>query len=251
MKKAIPSLLLALLMLSCGLLKAQSFGLERPVTDRNLYFGFKVGINAMDMAYSKDRVHFVNHSVLYQRPFSKDALGCLVGGVTFERTLPRFSYGLEGMLTGTNAVAPADTTKFHYATQDTAYFLHVRVPIRLNLLKDKKVTPYLFVAPDVSTYIDHKIGKKGPHSIWNGMEVNWGSNNTNWFDIHLIAGAGMNVRIDWGDYEFCARLEAGYNLGLLNTIPKELKLQRKTRGWETTIGLSFPLFKNPSYQWFM
>lgn len=252
MKKTISSLLVALLLFSCGMLKAQTFGIERPIMDRNLYLGFKVGINAMDMAYSKNRVSFVNHSVLYQNPLK--AIDCLAGGITLERTLPMFSYGLEVMVTGTNAVKPADNTEFHYASQDSAFFVHVRVPIRVNLMRNKKTTPYLFVAPDVSTYIDYEFNEKlGIHgqSIWNGIAMQWGDSNAAWFNVHVLAGVGMNIRVEIGDYEFCTRVEAGYNLGLLNTLSKNLELERKTRGWEATVGLSFPLFKNPSFQWFM
>lgn len=250
MKKTIYLILSAVFLLSCGLLKAQVIGIESPIAEKNIFIGIKGGVNAMDMVYRTNENSFVNHSVLYQRPYQ--ALSCLVGGITVERTTPRFSYGAEVLITGLNAQKPADESR--YAEHDSAFFANLRIPVRLNLFTKSRVVPYVFVAPQISTYIDakitDKIGFKG-YSKWNGVSMDWGRRNAAPIHLSVLAGLGINYKIDIKNYEVLTRLEAGYQLGLLNTLPSNINMSRKARGWEATISLSFPLFTNPHYSWLM
>ena len=204
----------------------------------------------MDMVYRTQDNSYVNHSVLYQRPYQ--AISCAMGGITLERVTPRFSYGVEVSVSGWNAVKPAD--EIRYAEQDSAFFANLRIPVKLYLVTNAKALPYVFVAPQVSTYLDaqitNKIGFKG-YSKWNGVSMDWGTRNATPIHISVLAGLGMDYRIDIKNYEIRARLEAGYQLGLLNTLPSTINMSRKARGWEATIGVTFPLFTNPHYSWLM
>lgn len=250
MKKSILFILTAILFLSCGLLRAQDFGIESPINEKNIAIGVKGGISVMDMAYNTGSKSYVNHSILYQQPWK--AIHCFAGGVSVERTTPRLSYGVELLLTGLDARKPADTVR--YAERDSAFYAHLRIPVRLNLYKGHKFIPFVFVAPSVSSYlylpISDKLSYNG-YSVWNGVGVDWGTKNARMLNVNVMAGAGVDYRIDIGNYEIRARFEAGYQIGLLNTVPSNLPMTRKTRGWEATVGLVFPLFKNPHYSWLM
>lgn len=250
MKKSILIILTATMMLSCGWLHAQDFGIESPVNEKNIGIGLKGGLSAMDMAYKMGKNSFVNHTVLYQHP--ERAIHCFAGGITVERITPRLSYGLELMLTGLDAVKPADSIR--YVEQDSAFYAHIRIPVRLNLLKGRKFIPYVFIAPEVSTYLYLPITEKhtiNGYSVWNGVGMNWGNKNAAPLNVSVLAGAGVNYKIEIGNYEILARFEAGYQYGLLNTLPNGIGMSRKMRGWEATVGLVFPLFKNPHYTWLM
>ncbi len=250
MKKSILFILSAVLMLSCGWLHAQDYGIESPITEKNIGIGIKGGINAMDMAYHIGDRSFVNHTVLYQHP--EQAFHCVTGGLSVERITPLLSYGVELMVSGVDARMPKDTIR--YAERDSSFFVQLRLPVRLNLKHGKKFIPYLFVAPEVSTYLYLPINDKytiNGYSVWNGVAMNWGTKNAATLHLNVIAGAGVNYKIEIGNYELLARLEAGYKMGLLNTLPNDIGMTRKMMGWEATIGLVFPLFKNPHYSWLM
>lgn len=231
-----------------SLVKAQSIGDESLVMKKNIFIGVKGGVTAMDMQYKNPNDNgFVNHSALYQG--IGNLKGCWTGGFFVERTLPRFSYGVELTLNRLNAISRPE--KPHYATQDSAYLASVRIPVRFKFLEDKLISPYIFVAPSIGTYVSDSIGGIGfsNYSVWNGEPVQWGTKNTTSIHLNVLAGAGMEGKIKVGLYEVRARLEVCYNLGLLKMTPKEFPFERRTRGWEATIGLAFPLFLNPSYTW--
>lgn len=262
MKKRTVLLAIALVF-TCLSLKAQ-IGVEDPVLKENVFIGFKGGLTAMDMAYQKGSVSFVNHSVLIDNPINllrhpSNLLSCGVAGITAERSLTGFSYGLELFVSGLNAKSQV-TGSDHpvYVKQDSAFFVNLRVPLRLKFLNKPKayhsvrIHPFVFVAPNVSTYLYLPI-KEGlvlnGYSIWNGEGIVWGTKNINLLQLSVVGGLGAEGDIDIGNYLIRVRLEAGYNYGLLDMSPKELGISRKMRGFEATLGVSFPLFTNPHYSW--
>ena len=250
------SVLLAfVLTLTCLSMRAQS--IEDPILKNNIFIGLKGGVTAMDMAYQKGNTSFVNHSILLTNP--KNVLSCMVAGLTVERSLPAFSYGVECLLTGLNAQsANTGNGQYSYVKQDSAYFVNVRVPIRVKFFNkqrpDRSVAfhPYVFVAPNVSTYIYAPLSENltvNGYSVWNGEGIEWGSKNINFINLSVVGGIGLESDIEVGLYVIRARFEAAYNYGLLNMAPESLGMDRKTRGWEATLGVSFPLFTNPHYTW--
>lgn len=247
MKNIIRCLIVLALALSVSFAEAQVIGKESPVMAKNIYIGFKGGVSAMDMRYKNGRGDsFVNHTALYQG--FDNIKGCLTGGIFVERTLPGWSYGLEFNFNMMNAITRPE--KPHYALQDSVFLASIKIPVKLVFLEDYLFSPYLFVAPEVGTYVSDTTFSITSHSIINGQPVVWGSANARKLHLNMIAGFGVDGKIQIGLYEFKARFEAGYRLGLLNTMAKDIPFARKIRGWEATIGLAFPLFLNPSYPWF-
>lgn len=274
MKKLILPLLLLCAVLCSTPMEAQSyrrsrasnrsFGLERRVPLKNIYLGVKAGTNALGMRYTQQ---VVKRDTLIYNPsalWKGDLINCLSGGITVERTLPHFSYGVEGMIMGLDARS-TDTVKPVFE-RDSAWLVDIRIPLRLKFLEDYACSPYVMVAPSFGTYLSviDSVATDGNvisyaingQSEWNGMIINWGTNNTRSFHFGLLAGIGMDVKIPIGNYEAKLRVETTYQLGLSNLFPKkfsnkDLKVSRTLRGLEATIGISFPLFGNPHYSWMM
>ena len=258
MKKWIIFLFLWGLLMPLTQANAQTFGLERRVPLKNLYLGVKGGVNALGVRYTnkvdKDLIVISAPSKLWQG----ELLGCLTGGVMVERTLPHFSYGLEAMITGLDAQTP-DSILPNMA--DSAWLIDVRIPVRLRFLEDEWCSPYVVVAPCVGSYLTLPRGNVNGHSEWNGVPVEWGHKNTQTHHVSLLAGVGMDVKIPIGNYEAKVRIEGNYQLGITNLFPKQdnhpeegkatSQATRKTRGFEATVGVCFPLFINPHYAWLM
>lgn len=248
MKKLLISLLLVLFTLPITLLKAQPIGFEPRVPLKNIYFGLKGGVNATGVRYTGEHYNtdshkmedysFVNLSTLYKG----DVASCLVGGLTVERTLPHFSYGLEGVVIGLNALSRDSVAS--PAKQDSAFLVDIRIPLRVRFLEYYVCSPYFFVAPSAGTYLFEG------RSVWNGTDIEWGTKNTRTYHFSVYAGIGMDVKIPMDNYEAKLRVECGWNQGVMNLNPKKGS-SRKLEGWEATIGISFPLFDNPSYSWMM
>lgn len=253
MKKATRFLLLAALALGCVMGKAQTFGVESPVMEKNILVGFKAGINALDMAYSKGSTQFVNPSVIYSAPLRM--LSCVSGGIFVERSIPHFSYGLELNVNGLNATRAnsANDSIVSYVTHDSSFFVNVRIPLKVKFWDSKSISPYLFVAPSIGTYLYGNFGSMviNGYSVWNGQAIHWGDNNTTKFQISVFAGVGLEGKININLYQIRVRFEAGYNYGITNMTPSNLGFNRSMRGWEATLGIAFPLLVNPSYGWMM
>ena len=217
--------------------------------DKNIFVGFKGGITALDMRYSNSDNSFINHSALYQNPLKK-VTSCFIGGIFVERSIPKYSYGIELMVYGLNAASKEDHP--HYASNDSAFFACVRIPLKVKFMEDRLFSPYLYVAPSIGTYVSDSIAGVGfdGYSIWGGEAIQWGTKNTRNVNLNVIAGAGVEGKIPVGLYEFRVRFEAGYNFGLLNMNAADLNFKRRVMGWEATLGVAFPLFLNPSYSWF-
>jgi hypothetical protein len=245
MKKIVRCLIVMTFVLSASFAEAQVIGKESLVMKKNIFIGFKGGVSAMDMRYKNESNSFVNHTALYQG--FANITGCLGGGVFVERTLPGWSYGLELNFNMVNAISKPD--KPNFATQDSAYFANIRIPVKLKFAEESLISPYIFVAPEVGTYISDTAIHLTSHSIINGDAIQWGSKNARSLNMNIVAGLGVEGKIQIGLYEVRARFEAGYRLGLLNTMAKEVGIDRKMRGWEANIGVAFPLFLNPSYRW--
>ena len=230
----------------------------------------------MDMKYSYnesiDKDNFINKTALFKAP-----LGCWTGGFFVERTLPGWSYGIEFNLNHLYATEkiPDNPSKGLKDAQnpswDSVYFANIRIPVKLKFLEDDMFSPYIFMAPEIGTYISDSIASSIPvfsYSSIDGEQEAWGADNARKLNLNLVAGAGVEGKIQIGLYEIRARFEAGYRLGLLSTTPKYIPqdpntndpnatppqpeaypFKRMMRGWEATIGLAFPLFLNPSYSW--
>lgn len=264
MKKAVRFAFLLAFALMQFPLMAQTFGLEYPVPKKNFYIGFKGGVNALDINYTIDEMKFRSPSVFYQKDaLERVLMSCTMAGLSFERSIPNLSYGVELVVHGLNTEhLPNDTIPYF---QDSAYYASIRVPVRLRFFEDRMFSPYIYAAPSIGTYISDTIfgAPVFATSNWNGRQIQWGTKNTRDIDFSVIAGAGVDAKIQIGLYEIKVRAEAGYRIGLLDmkpkpqknsnnpTTPAEQKISRKMQGWEATIGIVFPLLTNPHYSWLM
>ena len=276
MKNTVCCLIVLAFTLSVSFAEAQVIGKENLVLKKNIFLGFKGGVSAMDMKYSYnesiDKDNFINKTALFKAP-----LGCWTGGFFVERTLPGWSYGIEFNLNHLYATEkkPDNPSKGLKDAQnpswDSVYFANIRIPVKLKFLEDDMFSPYIFMAPEIGTYISDSIASSIPgysYSSIDGEQEAWGPDNARKLNLNLVAGAGVEGKIQIGLYEIRARFEAGYRLGLLSTTPKYIPqdpntndpnatppqpeaypFKRMMRGWEATIGLAFPLFLNPSYSW--
>ena len=283
MKNTVRCLIVLAFTLSVSFAEAQVIGKENLVLKKNIFLGFKGGASAMDMKYSYnesvDKENFINKTALFKAP-----LGCWTGGFFVERTLPGWSYGIEFNLNHLYATEkipdnhndPNSNKNAENPSWDSVYFANIRIPVKLKFLEDDLFSPYLFMAPEIGTYISDSIAGSIPvysySSIDGAEEEAWGPDNARKLNLNLVAGAGVEGKIQIGLYEIRARFEAGYRLGLLSTTPKYIQtstpdpsnsndpnattpqpeaypFKRMMRGWEATIGLAFPLFINPSYSW--
>lgn len=240
--------ILLLLVLSFSLMYAKAqrrVRTENLILEKNIFIGVKGGVTALDMQYKKDKDSYLNHSALYQ---GINIPSCLSGSVYIERTIPYFSYGIELSISHLNAIDPKNQSPY---TQDAAFITSVRIPLRMKLLEERQLTPYIIFSPGISTYLNDTIAgiPFNSYSMWNDVETTWGKDNTKRLNINVIAGIGTDVKIPLMMYEIQARIEVCYNFGLLNMTPKSQDFERRMRGWEATIGLAFPLFTNPSYGW--
>ena len=247
MKKLFVSLLLVMFVIPISFLNAQPIGFEPRVPIKNLYFGVKGGVNATGVRYSGKRLNtdnekepysFVNPSTLYKG----DIVSCLVEGITVERTLHNFTYGLEGVVIGLNALS-RDENEVH-AKQDSALLVDLRIPIRVRFLEYSACSPFIVIAPNAGTYL---YGR----SVWYDRNIEWGFKNTRTYHFSVYAGIGMDVKIPFDTYEAKLRVECGWNQGVMNLNSNSETGFRRLEGWEATIGISFPLFSNPSYSWMM
>ena len=256
MKSILRCLIVLALTLSVSFAEAQVIGKESLVLKKNIFIGFKGGITALDMQYKNAEGHqFVNHSAIYQG--IGNFKSCLTGSIYVERSLPRFSYGVELVFNTMNAKCRPGSE--HYSLQDSAYFASVRIPVKIKFLEEDLFSPYLFVAPSIGTYVSDTVIGLCSTSVINGGLMTWGTKNASKINLNVLAGAGVEGKIQVGLYEFRARLEVCYNLGVLKMTPKKHYLDidppvdypygTRMRGWEATIGLAFPLFVNPSYSW--
>ena len=274
MKNTVRCLIVLAFTLSVSFAEAQVIGKENLVLKKNIFLGFKGGVSAMDMKYSYnesiDKDNFINKTALFKAP-----LGCWTGGFFVERTLPGWSYGIEFNLNHlyTTEKIPDNPDKGLKDAQnpswDSVYFANIRIPVKLKFLEDDMFSPYIFMAPEIGTYLSDSIASSIPvfsYSSIDGEDIEWGPDNARKLNLNLVAGAGLEGKIQIGLYEIRARFEAGYRLGLLSTTPSYLPIntndpdntdpqpeaypfKRMMRGWEATIGLAFPLFLNPSYSW--
>ena len=216
MKNAVRYLFVLALALSVSFTEAQTIGKESLVLKKNIFIGFKGGIAAMDMQYKRGNGQgFVNHCALYQ-DFPGNLKSCWIGSVFVERTLPGWSYGLEFNYHATNALCSDEKPQF--ALQDSVYFANIRIPVKLKFLEDYLFSPYVFMAPEIGTYVSDSVAGLS-YTVINGERMLWGKNNARELNVNVIAGAGVEAKIQIGLYEARVRLEGGYRLGLLSTKP--------------------------------
>lgn len=208
--------------------------------------GIKGGVNIATMRYTYDNIK--NLSEYAVRP----AFGVFVE-IPVNRHMsiqPEFMYmgrGMSASYTYKQNYTVDYNIKSNYA--DFRLLFIGKYPL-------KHVTPYIFAAPDAAIRLGGKMSVKQ-----HGLEIpeaiiNIGESNMKSLDFSVLAGAGVSHHFVFPTFSLIAKIEVGYNFGLIDTfssmerdetaIPANVYAykhhgERFNRGLEIMISLGIPL----------
>ena len=194
MKKIVVFLFLAISVLGTYAQKAEP-------SAQSFVLGVRGGVNIFDMHYSSNDVSFYNHKY----GFGKQ-LGMFVG------------YEVKGFFVKLDALYTARGVKLSWSDINyrlDANYLDLRLPIGYAFFWRKKVQPYIMVAPSANLAIG---GKAYYNSQGTSVNVNLSNASISPLDFSVFFGGGMRFPIPIGEHRLYIGLEAGYNLGFLNTF---------------------------------
>ena len=146
----------------------------------------------------------------------------------------------------------------HEIDRMDAKYIDLRIPISYYLFSENAVTPYVFVAPDFAFCYGGTWSKTYPNKEVTNQSVDIAESNAVIapFDLCLNMGAGCRFRIKHPVFSVIIKMDASYNLGLLNvktsndghpvdvstyTFEKEI---RKNQGFEFMLSIGMPLKLN-------
>jgi OOP family OmpA-OmpF porin len=194
MKKIVVFLFVAISVLGTYAQKAEP-------SAQSFVLGVRGGVNIFDMHYSSNDVSFYNHKY----GFGKQ-LGMFVG------------YEVKGFFVKLDALYTARGVKLSWSDINyrlDANYLDLRLPIGYAFFWRKKVQPYIMVAPSANLAIG---GKAYYNSQGTSVNVNLSNASISPLDFSVFFGGGMRFPIPIGEHRLYIGLEAGYNLGFLNTF---------------------------------
>lgn len=135
-------------------------------------------------------------------------------------------------------------------------YIDIRVPITYYLMPYNVISPYVFVAADLAICYSGTVSKTFPDSELNdySIDVTKSDGAMTPFDISAVAGIGLRFNIPFKVFTLVIKVDADYNLGLLNTIPSkrgtpidvyaytyEDNEMRKNKGLEFMVSIGLPL----------
>lgn len=99
-------------------------------------------------------------------------------------------------------------------------YLSLRMPFlfRISFGGKHNVQPFFFVSPDFSYLLGGKIKLSQEGLPIPEANTNIGKANMNNIDAGLYFGLGLRCKFRVGNYMMLARLDAGYNVGFINTF---------------------------------
>ena len=223
------------------------------VFPRNL-IGVRGGLNMSDMIYSQKLVDRYKH---YWQP--QGMLG-LFGH--FQLGNSNLSLRPEVTLIGR-----ADSLQWKDVQyRMKAHYIDFRLPLTYNFRFDgSRVSPYLMVVPEFGMAYGGKIGYHAD-DFPKGVTAKVTKADINQFDAGVMFGAGVDFLVETKSIPLLLSVEAGYNMGLLNTFAqREIKdnpdiaeadrsiianhffgaelwqKERKNRGIEVALRIALPL----------
>ena len=139
-----------------------------------------------------------------------------------------------------------------------AKYIDLRVPVSYYLFSNSTVSPYIFVAPDFAFCYGGTWEKTYPNGEIQNQSVNIAESDAVIapYDICLNMGAGFRFKIKYPVFSLIVKLDASYNLGLMNvktkidgdpidvgsySFEKEI---RKNQGFEFMLSIGMPLKLN-------
>lgn len=223
------------------------------VFPRNL-IGVRGGLNLSDMRYSQKLVDRYKH---YWQP--QGMLG-LFGH--FQLGNSNLSLRPEVTLIGRADSLVWKDVEYRMK----AHYVDFRLPLTYNFRIDgSHVSPYLMVVPEFGMAYGGKIGYHAD-DFPNGVTAKVTKADINQFDAGVMFGAGLDFLVETKSIPLLLSVEAGYNLGLLNTFAqREIKdnpdiaeadrsiianrffgaelwqKERKNRGIEVALRIALPL----------
>ena len=142
----------------------------------------------------------------------------------------------------------------------SAQYFDVRIPLTYYFFDAKKLTPYIFVAPDFALCYAGEFSKSFPdNSDYNTTVDVSKSDALSSYDVCLALGAGFRYNLRLRSFTMTFKLDGAYNLGFLNTngatesnyadkitynIDDEGRLNR---GLEFMLSIGIPLKFNRTY----
>lgn len=208
--------------------------------------GIKGGMNIATMRYTYDNIK--NLSKYAVRP----ALGIFVEIPVdlYMSIQPEFMYMGRGM-------SASYTYKQHYTVDYNinSNYADFRL-LFIGKYPLKHITPYIFAAPDAAFLLGGKMSVKQHGLEISEATIDIGESNMKSFDFSILAGAGIRHNFTFPTFSLIAKIEVGYNFGLIDTFSSMERDETATpanvyayrhhgerfnRGLEIMISLGIPL----------
>ena len=176
---------------------------EQTKEERHLVVGARAGIDIFDMRYSSDDLSIYRHHYGV-----REQVGVFAG----------YEYLWKGLSVRMDLLYSPRGVRLTW--QDInyklrSYYFDIRIPITYTFLRDKKIQPYLMVAPNVNFVLGGNISYL---SATNFSYTKFSKANFRPVDFSMFFGAGVKAPIAIGRYTFYVGGEFGYNLGFVNTF---------------------------------
>ena len=200
MRKTISLIIIAF---SCLHLFAQNQETTKP----SVLIGARAGIDLFDMRYSSDDISIYRHHYGVREQI----------GIFAE-----YAYLWKGLSIRCDLLYSPRGAHLSWKDIDyklRSYYFDIRIPISYTFLRDKKVQPYVMVAPNVNFVLG---GNARYYSDYLFMTYNEKLSKANFqpVDFSIFFGAGAKAPLSIGNQTFYVGGEFGYNLGVINTFSK-------------------------------
>lgn len=176
------------------------------------WIGIRGGLNLSDMVYSHKPVDRYHHFLQPQ------GLVGLFGH--FQLGESNFSLRPEVTLIGRADSLEWKDVQYRMKT----HYIDFRLPVTYNFrIEGSRVSPYLMVVPEFGLAYGGKIGYHAD-DFPKGVTAKVTKADVKGYDAGLMFGAGVDFQVNAGNTPILMSVEAGYNLGLVNTFAqREIK----------------------------
>lgn len=179
---------------------------ETPVVFPHCLIGIRGGLNLSDMVYSHKPVDRYSHFLQPQ------GLVGLFGH--FQLGESNFALRPEVTLIGRADSLEWKDVQYRMKT----HYIDFRLPVTYNFrIPGSRVSPYLMVVPEFGMAYGGKVGYHAD-DFPNGVTAKITKADVNNYDAGVMFGAGVDFLVKAGNVPILMSVEAGYNLGLLNTF---------------------------------
>ncbi len=176
--------------------------------DLPIRVGIRGGVNLADMQYSNPAPAMSR----YQHTMKLFPMGNLFFHLGFGKS--GFSITPEVGITGKGVGLNWLDVDYDLAI----YYLDIRMPLAFNFrIPGKPISPYIKVSPQVDLPFGGSIDYHA-YDFPNGASTDISDRNVAPYDLSMTVGAGVDYVVNRRHYPIVLSLEAGYNLGLINTF---------------------------------